>query len=382
MRILSFKIIVLCIVLPLVVYIASTFMLERYLDARYARDIENSYLGDMGPLLEGSLPIKEVIARNIDFYLKGRTLIKLGLEVHVTVTTRKGSILYPAVFEQTDNPPVISTASEVARENFALMNEGIVLAVWTEVEHTRLLSHALLIFCVLLSVTIIYLHYRVVANKIKIEEDQRNAELSNLQKLEQENTHRLGVLEYERGNLQSEFDVLKEILEDEKKKAARNEDELIEEIESLEARLKENIAQQESQKQDILKLKDQIDNYDLGIRKAPQKKSKAAALVSKRFNTLYKNLFVSERALSGFLSLNDELKIKAEEIIHQLNADSGQVKIKRKVFGGKGHKTVYEVVFGYKGRLYFCRTKDKRIEIWAIGTKNTQARELEFLAGL
>jgi len=80
--------------------------------------------------------------------------------------------------------------------------------------------------------------------------------------------------------------------------------------------------------------------------------------------------------------LSEELKMKAEEVIHQLNEDPGLVRIKRKVFGGKGHQTVLEVLFGYKGRLYFRNTKDKRIEVLTIGTKNTQARELEFLAKL
>jgi hypothetical protein len=39
---------------------------------------------------------------------------------------------------------------------------------------------------------------------------------------------------------------------------------------------------------------------------------------------------------------------------------------------------VLEVLFGYKGRLYFRNTRDKQVEVLAIGTKNTQSRELEF----
>ena len=74
--------------------------------------------------------------------------------------------------------------------------------------------------------------------------------------------------------------------------------------------------------------------------------------------------------------------MKAEEVIHQLNQDSSMVTIKRKVFGGKGQKTVFEVVFGYRGRLYFRKLPTNQIEVLAIGTKNTQAKELEFLAGL
>jgi len=40
------------------------------------------------------------------------------------------------------------------------------------------------------------------------------------------------------------------------------------------------------------------------------------------------------------------------------------------------------VMFGYKGRLYYRRIRGNKIEILAIGTKNTQAKELEFLSNL
>jgi len=69
------------------------------------------------------------------------------------------------------------------------------------------------------------------------------------------------------------------------------------------------------------------------------------------------------------------MKIKVEEIIHKLNEDPSFVLVKRKVFGKKGRATVQEVIFAYKGRLY----KDGKIEILTIGTKNTQAKDLEFL---
>jgi hypothetical protein len=97
---------------------------------------------------------------------------------------------------------------------------------------------------------------------------------------------------------------------------------------------------------------------------------------------LYKNLLVSQRAVDGLVELNEEMRLKAEEVIHQLNANPDLVTIKRKVFGKKNRETVLEVVFAYKGRLYFRRGTDRRLEIVAIGTKNTQERELEFLASL
>jgi hypothetical protein len=86
--------------------------------------------------------------------------------------------------------------------------------------------------------------------------------------------------------------------------------------------------------------------------------------------------------VEGFVDLNDEMRLKAEEIIHQLDSAPDLVTIKRKVFGKKNRETVLEVVFAYKGRLYFRKGTDRRLEVLAVGTKNTQDRELEFLANL
>lgn len=38
-----------------------------------------------------------------------------------------------------------------------------------------------------------------------------------------------------------------------------------------------------------------------------------------------------------------------------------------------------EVLFGYKGRLYFRRNNSEKPEVLVIGTKNTQVKDLEFL---
>ena len=61
-------------------------------------------------------------------------------------------------------------------------------------------------------------------------------------------------------------------------------------------------------------------------------------MAEKRFRALYKNLAVSDWAVAAF-----------------------------------------DVVFGHRGRLYF-RNSSRRLEVLAIGTKNTQNRDLEFLA--
>lgn len=382
MKFLSFKILALCILLPPVLYVSSALFIEHRLQRQFIREIENKYIGDARPVLEGSVRLKEVVNRNISAYLKGQKLIPLGIRVTVTITTKTGRVLYPADFETEENPPLVPNPSEVAAENFALMNEGIDLKVDTRFEHNRLLSNGILALCLFISVLILYLHFRTVSGKAKIEEQERAFEISRLRELETENTRQLKALQQERKSLQSEFEGLKEIMADEKKKAERNEDDLIEEIESLEARLEENLARQDDQQQEIVELEGKIRQFEQGRLKVVKHKTRESDSVKKRFNTLYKNLSINNRAVGGYLDLNEELKLKAEEIIHQLNDNPDLVTIKRKVFGGKGHKTVLEVVFGYKGRLYFRNTGDKQIEVLAIGTKNTQARELEFLSKL
>jgi hypothetical protein len=102
-------------------------------------------------------------------------------------------------------------------------------------------------------------------------------------------------------------------------------------------------------------------------------------VVKKRFDALYKNTAIHDRAVAGFFALTEALKIKAEEVIHQLNEDPKQVHIKRKVFGKKNRETVFEVIFAYKGRLYFRNISGGRVEVLVIGTKLTQTKDLTFL---
>ncbi len=382
MRFLSFKILALCILLPPVLYISSALFIERYVHNQLATEIEESYIGDSGPLLDGSLPLEEIINKNITGYLAKKSIIHLGLNVKVTVASKTGKILYPAEFEQENNPSLIRDPARVAAKNFELMNEGIVLDVDTKFEHNRLLSNSILAFCVFISILILYLHYRTALGIAKTEDYEKNIEINRLRELENGTTQQLHALRQERLNLAAEFEVLKEILDDEKKKAERNEDDLIEEIETLEAKLEENLTRQNNQQQEIVELEEKIRQLGQGQQKSGKLKTKSSDSEKKRFNALYKKLSVNERAIGGFLDLNEDLKIKAEEIVHQLNEAPDMVTVKRKVFGGKGKKTVLEVVFGYKGRLYFRNTGDKQIEVLAIGTKNTQARELEFLSRL
>jgi chromosome segregation ATPase len=225
-------------------------------------------------------------------------------------------------------------------------------------------------------------HYRSASRRISGDEAELRRELEELTQLERVNTARLSDLQQARETLLKEFNALKGVLKDEHSRAEPKEEDLIQEIEVLEKKLAENLSLQDAQQGEIQALQDSIADYEKGQRREDKTRTRTEVVIRKRFTTLYKNIAVNDRAVAGLTELNDELRLKAEEVIHQLNSDPDLVAVKRKVFGKKNRETVLEVVFAYKGRLYFRKGPDRRVEVLAVGTKNTQEKELEFLANL
>jgi len=373
MKYFPFKILILCVFLPPVLYIVSVQSIERYLHDAYQREIENIYIGDTGPLFNGAVHLKDAVAENINRYLRSKKLTAWGLKVHVTVSTRLGRIIYPPVFE-VENSLISSAPMNLAAENYTLMNEGLRLDLNLTLDHNTPLSNLLLVSYVLISVLILNLYYRRGLKKSVKEDQEREIEINRLRDLEKKRHDSLAGLITEKENLIFQYKLMKKEYEDTTKKASRNEDEMIAEIIALEEKINQNLTHQKLQQQEIEILKEKLSGYATG-----KPKPKAVETLQKRFKAIYKNISIHERALSGFSDLTDNLKIKAEEIIHQLNQDPGLVPVKRKVFGKKGRETVLEVVFAYKGRLYYRRLPGNRIEILALGTKNVQSKDLEFL---
>jgi len=339
-------------------------------------------MGDTRPMFDGSIRLKDAINKNIDQYLQSKPVLLWGVKTTITVTTKRGTILYPAVFEDEGVELLQPDPIQVAAENYSLMNEGLVVNVALTLEHNTLLSNALLAFYLCVSVMVLYFYYRSGIKKAVQEEMETSGEMARLLDLEETYTKNLNTLVQNREILTTEFAEIKEKLEKEKSRANRNEDEMIQEIVLLEEKLEKNLALQNDQMQEVEDLKEKIKYYEKGKRKDDKQRARASDAHRKRFKTLYKNISVHKRAISGFIDLEDDMKIKSEEIIHKLNEDPGVVPIKRKVFGKKGRETVQEVIFAYKGRLYFRKTKGKKTEVLVIGTKNTQTKDLEFLSKL
>jgi hypothetical protein len=353
--------------------------IESHLKRRYAKEIEDLYTGDTRPLFDGSVRLKDAINNNINRYLQNKAILSWGVKAKVTVTTKKNTILYPTVFNDEENSILPHDPMRVAADNYNLMNEGLVVDVDLILEHNTLLSNTILAFYICISVLVLFLYYRTGIKKARQEDTEKETEIARLLEFEKNHTSKLKDLIKVKQKLISEIIKIKRKLVHERIRASKNEDDLLGEIIALEENINENIVLQNEKQEEINALKEKIKLFEKERQKENKQKTNNYNIFRKRFKTLYKNISVNKRAINGFLDLTDDMRIKGEEIIHKLNEDPGLVLVKRKVFGKKGRATVQEVIFAYKGRLYFRKKKDGQIEILTIGTKNTQAKDLEFL---
>lgn len=374
MRYFPFKIFALCILLPPVLYLLSAQWVETYMEARYTREIRKVCTGDIKPLLDGKTRLREALSRNIDGYLSSRNALAQDLRITLTVTTKNGVVLYPQTLDEDQG--LLKTSSDpmgLAAENYRLLNEGLEIKISVSLEPNSFLSYLILLVFITGSILILYYFYKKGIQKAEKETEESQREWERILKRDQESRWALEILEQNRKELGDRLEDMKIKLSE----ANRSEDGMIEEIETLEEKIKKNELLQKQQQEEIENLKGQIEQVKTGKSKRP--KQKQYDFITKRFKTIYKNLSFHERAIEGYNDLEDALKLKCEEVIHMLNDEPDQVVIKRKVFGKKNRETVFEVLFAYKGRLYFRRLKDNTIEILAVGTKNSQDRELEFL---
>jgi hypothetical protein len=240
----------------------------------------------------------------------------------------------------------------------------------------------LLAFFILGALIILYVYFNIGTRKAREEENRKAREIQRLSVLEKDYAANLETLNRERENLTQEFERLRENLAAEKLTASKTEDDMVEEIVRLEQELAHNAALQRAKENEIETLGRQIAEYEAEKPKDLKSKLRASDTAQKRFKTLYKHISMHEKAVHGFLQLPEDMKIKCEEIIHQLDQDVSLVPIKRKVFGKKNRETVLEVIFAYKGRLYFRNTNENKIEVLTIGTKHTQGKDLAFLDNL
>ena len=376
---LPIRTLILCVLLPPFAYVFSIHLLEQHLQARYDRELAAATIGDTRPLFDGTVRLQDAVHRNVEAFLAGRTLIDWGLRATVTVKTADGAYLYPAEYRPAPARFDVEDRTAVARENFRMLNDGLVRTVDVDIEHNTWIANLVLAAWLGISLAVLGLVYRHGVRISREAEHANRAVIDTLASEKQASLDRLAQLEAQRSRLADETHDLQEKLARQRRQATDAEAQMFDELVALEEQIDGHRQRQEEQLREIEALKATIAQSAKAEEARRHQQAKAADGVKKRFNTLYKQIRIHDRAVDGYLDLTEELKIKAEEVIHQLNADSQKVPIKRKVFGKKNRETVFEVVFAYKGRLYFRNLPDRRSEVLTIGTKLTQAGDLFFL---
>lgn len=376
-------------------HLGSLNLIERYLGPVYQEKIENHYIGNTTPLLNGTIRFNDAVSQNIQRFLSRDRGIKFfNLDLNILITSEDGEIVYPA-YGASKSSVKESVAlwdnAVIARENFNLLHQHRKVFVVPHIRYISPGSGLILLFYLIIAFIIAavirrgrekniqrYRYQGKMIKKFKAEEQKLRAEAQKLKKDNETNRQILENLDQQRRDLVESLKEARAEQSEELRKASINEADMIDEIDRLEQKLNKDIALQQVKEQEIERLKKQVARYER--RKGKGGKRGTFDFVARRFATLYKNVDMNRRALTGFFELNDNQQIKAEEIIHQIDQDVGKVIIKRKVFSGKKDKTPsFEVLFAYNGRLYFRNLEANRVEILVIGTKNTQDRDMEFL---
>ncbi len=230
-------------------------------------------------------------------------------------------------------------------------------------------------------ILILLIFYKIGSSRATRDNKAKTALIDDLHKEEQAHKKLLENLKKERQDLFENIKSLNTKYQNDKKKLKINEEEMFDEIISLEAQLNSFIELKHKNDEEINQLKLKIRKYER--RKSSKNKRNEFDFIVNRFAVLYKDTEMNRRAISGFLSLDNDYQIKAEECILLLDRNPDLVTVKRKVFSGKKHKPAcFELLFAYNGRLYFTTNENNKIEILVIGTKNTQTKDMEFLHSL
>ncbi|WP_022668821.1 hypothetical protein [Desulfospira joergensenii] len=384
MKFFPLKTVIICLVLTPILYIVTLDYTRSSLENRYLQSVQNSLIGNSQPLLNGTVHIEEQVAKNIQTFLNQDYLVQHKLlKLDILVTTSQGKIIYPTYV----TPELLSdelgkdfNPEVIANQNFEILNSGLEVKVKIDLSHGSKIANALLILYSSISFFIFFIFYRAGTRKAEKNSRDQQELITNLKKEEKVHREIVNDISRERQGLFENIKALNEKYQADKEKAKINEDEMFKEIVSLEEKLTSSVELKKRKENEIEELKSAIERYER--RKSSKGRRNEFDFLTKRFSALYKNVDMNRKALSGLLNLTEDQQIKAEEIILQLDREPEKVIIKRKVFSGKKHKTAcLEVLFAYNGRLYF-RNTGTRTEVVVIGTKNTQAKDMEFLHSL
>lgn len=395
----SFQILLSCILFPPLLYVLTLQGLERIVQERWNKGLQGVVISDTQSLLDGRTTIVNEIKRNIDKYLSDSAPTKWGVLPRITVITKTGRHIYPHYDEDmlqsfyadtfvAERPaPGKQEALQIAQRNLSIMDEGIKLSVDAEIPRDTLLANGILGFYIVGFGFLLYVVHRLSTNHALELNRRRLAALDAARAKLQSTRSKLNKMVEREVEQQGQIKKLEYELGAVSQKVKATEDVALAEMEALEKDLHHNIGLREKLQSEVDRLSSELmrleatqEEQNERSRKVLEKGSTKAA---KRFATLYKNIILHTRAVEGFVSLEGDMQLRAEEMIHRMNEDPKQLPVKRKIFSGKASLRVLESEFGYGGRIYWRHSQEQgtKAEVLGIGTKNTQSKDLAYLEG-
>lgn len=382
-RIASFRFAYLAIFVFLVAYVFTVEALEEVMRRYYRTAVETAVRVDpaAGPvaqqietrikaLLQGSPWIRygEVRVRPLVLAADGRTLLYAG-----------GGLAARAGVSAPEEPPLpaIVDVDVSLPHNTVLANAVLLtyagLLVTTLVVYTRRLAAREQIELDAMSATRDALAER--ANAIEAELTQVRSRLAEVEPESELQAEEIGLLQRERAELHARLAQL-EVREAELRSGSARAQKLEEERRALEELLEEATQDLTGKESELAELRSQT-------RRAGKRAARDEEVIARRLRTLYKNLEVDERAIENLAELGDESsRLRAEEAIKRLCDEPDTAMVRRKVGGLPPHLSIFELGFADKGRIYYTAGKTRRHRVLAIGAKNSQKTDLEYLSRL
>jgi hypothetical protein len=393
-RLASFRIVYIAIFSFIALSVVSVLAVESVLSRHFSDSVDAAIR-----VSPAKGPIIPQLQSQVGTQIRGSGWVRLGgVDVRAIVIGADGSILYSG--GQPVPPPPSFDPIAVFREAQRLLPASA--ETFVAVPINSLLVVSILVFYGAILISGLFVHQRGVARQeealiagavdardetakragnIERELEQVRLRLLEVEPAERAHADEILELQHERSSLQRK---LAELADREQKlrSTAERSIELDEERCALEDLLEEAATELGEREETISTLQTQLKR---AAKAAPSSggRSRATEQLAKRMRTLYKNLEFDDRAISDMIALRDETnRLKSEEAIKRLGDDADNAAIRRKVGGLPPQLSIFELGFAGKGRIYYTRGKQQRFRILAIGAKNTQKTDLEYLSRL
>jgi hypothetical protein len=396
-RLASFRLVYLAIFVFALLYIASVQIAQTLLQSHFRHAVAQAVR-----VSPSDGPVAEQIQQRVAAIVNDSPWVRIGrVRVHAFVLgADERTPLY--VIGRSVPPPPVSALANPYAEAVALLPASATVDV--SVPHDSVLATGILVLYGAVLITVLFTYNRRLARQeaelvdsavadrdatavraasIETELEQVRKRLADVEPAERGQADEIRALAQEREALQAKLAELAS-REAELRGSASRFVELEEERRALEELLEE-ATQDLGQKEGV------IQSLQERLKRASRPEPSPAAggrergwdQLERRLRTLYRSLEIDDRAVSDLLALRDEtMKLKAEEAIKRLADGSDAAAIRRKVGGLPPHLSIFELGFAGKGRIYYTRGRQRAHRVLAIGAKNTQKADLEYLSRL